>query len=298
MANMDKDFDFYIQKEIGCCVKDIKPSEEMLDCIFSGMDEKNFKGRLFNSNLAKISIAAVLIFILSSGLIFIVSPGTRVIAMEIIKTVFVVDKNNNIVEKKAEDIVLQPAVCDGTNLSDEELSEKIGITVNFPKTLCEEFSMVNKLESVGVLSPINYNLWNSLKNDIRQSIHNEEIFKGLQKYKPYRSACGIYKNGSGIAFGISVSNKDITQFDRSLEIVNSHEEINIGNTQAVWDDISYPDYTEGDMTKKPSGLNSVTALTFYFKGTTYMITSIYDSRNLSKESAIKYAQAFLDYQKQ
>ncbi|KNY28155.1 hypothetical protein [Pseudobacteroides cellulosolvens] len=297
MVNMDKDFDFYIQKEIQYCVKDIKSSEEMLECIFSNLDEKKSTSRLFNLNLAKISIVTVVIFILSSGLIFTISPDTRVMAMEIIKKVFVIDKNDNLVEKNAEDIILQPAVCDRTNLSDEELSLKMGINVHFPKTLCEEFSLVNKLESVGVLSPISYNLWDTLKNDIQQSIHNEQIFKGLQKYMPYRSACGVYQNSSGITFGISVSNKDISQFDRSLVNVNSHEEINIGNTQAIWDDVSYPDYTEGNMAKKPTSIKSVTTLTFYFNGATYMITSIYDSKNLSKESAIKYAQAFLDYQK-
>jgi hypothetical protein len=87
----------------------------------------------------------------------------------------VVDKNNNIVEKKAK-ILFCTCCCDGTNLSDEELSEKIGITVNFPKTLCEEFSMVNKHREWLGFKSYYYNLWNILKT-ITLSIHNEEYLR-------------------------------------------------------------------------------------------------------------------------
>lgn len=290
------EIDYGIKRSLCYKVDQIEPSEENFTQILAGIE--NFQGwKTFNLGY-KHYIAAFLCAVLIISGTFMLSDNTRAFAKETlvaIKTIFIMDKNHNVVEKPTTYSFLQPAYNKNTQLSDSDLSKQMGVKVSFPARFYEEFKLQRKAEAVGFTKNIDYETFRNLQNTAIQAFDNNEVFKSLEKYQPYRSVGAIYSNDQGAKMAAVVYNKKISI---SVENINITESVQtkVGNENAEWVSLSYPVYPEDDLTQKPTKVESTSFLFWSIGDTTYQIWPM-DNKSLSMAETVKSAELFMAAQK-
>lgn len=272
----------------------IELSAETFPKILAGIKKSQTQGRLQLGFKNYIAVVACLVIIIFGGSLAL-SVNARASAMEIIetiKTVFILDKNNNIVEKPTDYAFLQPAYSNTSLLSDSDISKKMGMQVFFPKTIAPDFNLTFKGEAVGFRKILNYETYRSLESDTIRAIDDEQVFKSLAKYQPYRSVGASYKNSKGDLVYVAIYNKKISIPRENFNIKETIQ-TKVGTTNAEWFHLSYPDYPNDDLTQKPVGEASVHLLLWSTNNTTYEILLKSDN-TFSMEKVVKIAETFMN----
>ncbi|HEX2925866.1 MAG TPA: hypothetical protein VHP38_06360 [Ruminiclostridium sp.] len=288
--------DSFIKKEFSDRANEAVLAENGLQNILVQMKSRKKKGKNYAGVGRCAAVACIALAVTASILFF--SSDARAMALDVInniKTVFILDSNGKVIEKPANEVLINPAVSRMTQLSDEELSKKSGMKVFIPQTFFEDFRLQGKSDIVAFNKRLSYNDYDQIKNIAFKAIDDEEAFKSLKPYKPYRSIGCLYKNGSGTALNIAVMNTSL-KVSKQNGSVFEVQETKVGNINAQWIGGSYTDYNGGEMTQKPVGKKSIHALFWTSDGVTYEILSN-NNNSLSNEKAVKIAEAFMKTQK-
>lgn len=291
------EYDFIIKSELSYVANGVKNSEDSLKDIFIETDRRRLeKGKLHVRFSKYIAVACIACVVLATP--FIVSANVRAMAIDVInsvKMVFVMDNNNEIVERPANEVKIMPAVNKVTLLSDKELSKKIGIEVCIPNTLNGDYNLDRKLELVAFNKKLSYDTFDEILYTANEAINSEEAFQSLKEYAPYRSVGCIYKDNKEKPIAITVFPPN---WHMSIEYMDITENLQtkVGKADAQWIGISYPDYDGGDMTQKPIGKKSCHILLWSTKDASYLINTM-GNQPLSMDECVKIAEAFMKAQK-
>lgn len=302
----NQEYDIIIKKELSNVASGIKKSEESLQDIFIETERRRLeKGKLHVRLNKYIAIACIVCVVLATP--FIVSVNVRAMAIEVInsvKMVFVMDKNNQIVEKPATEVQIMPGVPMETLLSDEELSKKIGIEVCIPQTLNGDYNLENRFEAVAFNKKLSYDAFEKILDKTKAAINSEEEFRSLKEYEPYRCMGCIYRYNTGKPVGITVLPTNCQMSFKYNDIIETLQ-TKVGKADAKWIGISSPDYNGGDMTQKPIGKTTCHILIWSTNDASYLINTMdnqplsntKDNQPLSMDECIKIAEAFMEAQK-
>ncbi len=289
-------FDNIIKKNINDTANEIEVSENSIRKILLEVNKRKKEKNLY-TGFRKYAAVAVIAFVLIV-VTFAASDNARAIAVGFIsniKTVFIMDKDNNIIERPANEVLINPSISKSTSLNDKELSEKLGIKIRIPEKFYEDLNLQKKAEVVAFNKTLSYETFDTLKDVVENAINDENAFKSLHEYLPYRSVSCTYRNSKGNIFNIAV-------MDTSFKVISNNHSISkvvqtkVGNINAQWIVESFTDYKGKDMTNKPVGKRTANALFWTTKGSTYTIVTL-DDKPMSMNETAKIAEAFMKTQK-
>ncbi len=289
-------FDNIIKKNINETANEIEVSENSIQEILLEVNKRKKEKNLY-TGFRKYAAFAVIAFVLIV-VTFAASDNVRAIAVGFIsniKTVFIMDKDNNIIERPANEVLINPSISKSTSLNDKELSEKLGIKIRIPEKFHEDLYLQKKAEVVAFNKTLSYETFDTLKDVVENAINDENAFKSLHEYLPYRSVSCTYRNSKGNIFNIAV-------MDTSFKVISNNHNISkvvqtkVGNINAQWIVESFTDYKGKDMTSKPVGKRTANALFWTTKGSTYTIVTL-DDKPMSMNETVKIAEAFMKTQK-
>lgn len=289
-------FDNIIKKNINDTANEIEVSENSIQKILLEVNKRKKEKNLY-TGFRKYAAVAVIAFVLIV-VTFAASDNARAIAVGFIsniKTVFIMDKDNNIIERPANEVLINPSISKSTSLNDKELSEKLGIKIRIPEKFYEDLNLQKKAEVVAFNKTLSYETFDTLKDVVENAINDENAFKSLHEYLPYRSVSCTYRNSKGNIFNIAV-------MDTSFKVISNNHSISkvvqtkVGNINAQWIVESFTDYKGKDMTNKPVGKRTANALFWTTKGSTYTIVTL-DDKPMSMNETAKIAEAFMKTQK-
>lgn len=292
----NKLFDNIIKKNINDTANEIEVSENSIQEILLEVNKRKKEKNLY-TGFRKYAAVAVIAFILIV-VTFAASDNVRAIAVGFIsniKTVFIMDKDNNIIERPANEVLINPSISKSTSLNDKELSEKLGIKIRIPEKFHKDLYLQKKAEVVAFNKTLSYETFDTLKDVVENAINDENAFKSLHEYLPYRSVSCTYRNSKGNIFNIAV-------MDTSFKVISNNHSISkvvqtkVGNINAQWIVESFTDYKGKDMTSKPVGKRTANALFWTTKGSTYTIVTL-DDKPMSMNETVEIAEAFMKTQK-
>ncbi len=298
-------YDVIIKRELSNVADGIKNSEDSLQDIFIETERRRLeKGKLHVRFNKFIAIACIAFVVLTTPFIF--SANVRAVAIEVInsvKMVFVMDDNNEIVERPSNEVQIMPAVPKETMLSDEELSKKIGIKLCIPQTLCGDYNLENRFEAVAFNKKLSYDTLEKILDTTEDAINNEEAFESLKEYEPYRCVGCIYKDNTEKPVAITVLPTNYQMTFENNDITETLQ-TKVGKADAQWIGISSPDYNGGNMTQKPIGKTACHILIWSTNDASYLINTMdneplsntVDNEPLSMDECVKIAEAFMEAQ--
>ncbi|EPR09973.1 hypothetical protein [Ruminiclostridium papyrosolvens] len=289
-------FDNIIKRNISDKANEITVSEKNMQDILLEVRKRKKEKNLY-TGFRKYAVAAViaLVFMVVT---FAASDNARAIAVEVInniKTVFIMDKDNNVIERPANEVLINPCLSKTTDLSDKELSEKMGIKICIPEIFYGDLKLQNKAEIVAFNKTLSYETFDTIKDVAEKAISEENAFNSLHEYLPYRSVGCTYRDGKGYIFNIAIMDTVIRVFSKNDDI-SEVAQTKVGNINAQWIVKSFTDYNGKDMTQKPLGKRTAYALFWSTNGSTYSIVSI-DDKPISMNETVKIADAFMKTQK-
>lgn len=302
-----------IKQELTLKANTINPSDEMLWKIIKRIENDKIEDKsMLNDSLSKIimkrwiaiSLCGILIF---SGMLLAFSVEARAIALDAvntIKTIFVLEKlegKYEIVEKSSTDEILTPILSRGSQLSDAELTAKMGFTIRFPETLYGEYRYINKAEAVGVSKPVNADVRKQIEWDMIKATYDADVFNNLTDYEPYRNVFATYMSKKGNILFISIESSEVPLKDEATSIT---VETKVGGVNAAWVEEAYPNYKsiyengigKSDLYTKPEGISKIHYLTWTVNGVRYQL-STNTEWELTMEESVKIAESFMKGQK-
>lgn len=288
MSNLD----YKIKRSLNDKVELLEPSEETFRHILNGIED--YRGRKTLNLGFKQYITAIMCAVVIISGAFMFSDNTRAFAMDTlaaIKTIFIIDENHNVIEKPTTYSFLQPAFNKNTQSSDSDLSKQMGINISFPEGFYKDFTLQWKAEAVGFTKNMDYETFRSLQNTAVQAFDNNEIFKGLEKYQPYRSVGAVYSNEQGDQIGAVIYNKKVSYHIENINITDTVQ-TKVGNQNAEWVSLKYPVYPQNDLTQKPINVLSTSMLFWSTGSNTYQIWPM-NNKSLSMAETVKFAESFL-----
>lgn len=288
-------FENTLKSELTYKANSIKSSDELPISILNGIEKRKKleSSRIRFKKFAGIITCSAFIFL---AVTFITSGNARTIAMDIIKTVFVLDNNNQVVEKPAYKVYFAPSCDYNTEMSDEDISNKLEININFPKNICTDFTLTGKSYGVGITKNIDYTVYDEVIEKIEAAIYNEDTFKSLRKYQPYRSAGGHYEDNSGIKVGIYVANKEIPLPDSNFGKITITQTTKVNGLNAQWIEVKGLD-NSNDLTQKTDKIFVGNGLLWSTDHATYVVSPMEGCKSFTLDTALKLAEAFMSLQK-
>lgn len=309
------DFENRVKHELNEKAEEVAPTDEMLreiicrieDC--EGGKDYMLKGRFSNIMTKKFVTVALCGVLAFGGMAFTFSEEVRAATLDQLKSIFILDKSDgeyNITEVTTSEKLFTP-ICSQTSwLSDEELSAKLGFKVYFPEKLYGDFKYEHKAEAVGIRKVVSAEAMNQLEMNMHMAIKDDDSFKSLSEYDPYRGVFATYikKDGSTIFINKKAaedtSEFKYTSYERGNKII---KETKVGKAKAAWLESVYPDYTsiiengigKSDIYSKPNGIVTNHSLTWVYDGVEYYL-STYQDFELSMKEAVKIAKSFMDQQ--
>lgn len=295
-----QDFEEKIKSELKLKCNELEPSDELYSRIMTDIIYKKkgsftiVKNKILNMGNKK--LVAILIFsiLVISSICFGTSSNLRAFAAETInhiKTIFVLEGTNKdykVVEKSADKALFSIGDSKTTNLSDDELSKKIGIRVSFPKVLCNDLNLLNKSENI-TLKKISYENAQGIEKNLIKAIDDEAAFKSLRKYEPSRGVEALYFNGKKKVL-ICITPYNVDEKD-SITIPKSMK-VDLNGMVGFWREFPYPIYPSSDMTKEPKEVITAHMLFWRSNEAEYSICSDQD-KDLSRNEAVNIAKSFI-----
>ncbi|MDD7793486.1 hypothetical protein [Clostridium sp. 'White wine YQ'] len=286
----------------------VKLSKEMFSNIVKRLEnnkeESKFiipRGIFRRSIAASLSGICILMFIL-----FITSGEIRTFAYETannIKSIFVLDKYKDgykLAQKTTSEEVLMPTFTQSTKLNDEELSNKLGFKVVFPSSLKDGYEYYGRAESVGINKKVSDEVSEKLQGKLQKAINDENTFKDLKDYLPFRSVFGMYKDKNGNIIYLTMTSSEIKVRSDDAETSNKVE---LNKCDAYWIQEVEPDYTltneegifKADIHIRPENITKKHFLTWQYRGVNYYLNT-YKAEEIKLEDAVKMANSFMEQQ--
>ncbi len=307
-------FDKYIKYSLELRAEEADLSEELLHGLMRRV--KNYEGDrkamtrfgIKDIIIKKCVIAVMCGLLVIGGVTFTFSEDVRAATMNVldkIKTVFVMDILNGeqkVVEMPANECYVWPMVGSLTELSDEELTQKMGFNVAFPDKLLETYRLVNKTDCVAFNSSVSYEVSEQLTLDFFKAVEDEEAMSRLSQYNLSREVLGDYEYIYN-SFSIHIQKYSVPL--PTASDVSELTKTKVGDVDAIWIKNVITIYrsatdengiTKSDMTSKPVSIGDSYSLRWISDGIEYGIIS-YSPSQLTMEETIRIAEEFMKYQK-
>jgi hypothetical protein len=302
-----QDFEDRIRKELKLKVNELCPSDELYSRIINDVINNDkgsfimFKNRILNIGSKKLATAILCALIILTTISFSTSNNLKAFATEAInhiKTIFVLDETNKVVEIPADDpTFIWTSISKGTLLSDKELTKKVGFQVFFPKDLCSGMKLTDKSESVH-LNKITYEDSQKMQPNIFKAIDDEAIFNSLSTYAPTRGVGAQYVNDKNQLF---ISIGPISAEIKNAISSSTSTKVDLNGTLGYWHEVplaSYPfieqnDITQQDMTKQPKDIKTAHTLFWSSNEVYYSIVFLTD-KELPMDETVAIAKSFID----
>jgi len=305
MSN-NQDFEDMIRAELKQIGNSINPSQELYLGIIGSLSKKKrankiaFKNKFINMGTKRAIAAMLCFFIALAGISFSTSGDFRAFAAETfdkIKTIFILDGANQVVEKEINKVPLNTSIDRTTELSDSELSKKVGYKVFFPDALGKNLTLRVKAESIH-FSNIHYDTARELQKDMLEAIDNEDMFRSFKKYNPKRGISAAYSIYTGGYITINIT-PDTEDLEKGMGLSGARK-IDMKGMKGYWIETSRPVYPtigmngfiQGDMTKKPTKIETSYQLAWFSNGL-YFTLNIYPDQDFSMEEAVSTAEEFM-----
>ncbi len=266
-----------------------------------------FKIRFNRTNSLKSAVSFMCGLIIFCILSLVIFPEARVFAsntINTIKTIFIVN-GTNVVEVGQDEPVLNDGYNSGMslNLSDSEISEKVGYNVVIPSTLSDDFNLFSKQIVLHLGTRISYETNERIRAICAKATLDDNEFENLKEYNPTRSLFGFYSNPEGEIY-LTVS-KSVDKYNGYVESLKKSEqnykEIKIGDLDGFWLETKKAVYPNGDMTQKPSEIINTYNVYWVSKDLLYSMGTDVDMNtnrlSLSPEMGIRIAESFMASQK-
>lgn len=305
------DFEEKIRVELKKIGKGIEPSCDLFSGIMTELSN-NKKGRLImlkdklvNMGTKKVA-AAILCFTIAIGVIsFSTSGNLRAFAAETldkIKTIFVLDSSSKVVERDATKYPFPFITSKGTELSDAELSKKVGFKVAIPDNLGDNYKLLGKSESIQI-NNIDYIEAQRIQKDACDAIDNIDKFHSLEKYNPARGVNAMYKKADDMSIFVLIdANTASGDFEKQAAYWNAKIKIvDIKGIKAYWLDVPFPVYpivtkdgvTQSDMTQKPTSIETSHQLD-WFSNNLHFSIGILPNQDYSMQEIENCAKVIID----
>ena len=300
-------FEERIRMELKLKGNELYPSDELYSRIINDVINNKkgsftmFKNRISNIGSKRLAIAILCALIVLGTISFSTSNNLRAFATETInniKTIFVLDETNKVVEIPADDpTFIWTSMSKGTLLSDKELTKKVGFQVFFPEVLCNDLKLTDKSESVH-LNKITYEDSQRVQPNIFKAIDDEAIFNSLSTYAPSRGVGAQYVNDKTQLFiSIAPISAEIKNFFSSSPSTN----VDLNGTLGYWYEVTLPSYplikqndvTQNDMTKRPKDIKTAHTL-FWSSNEVYYSVGFLQDKELSMDETVVIAKSFID----
>ncbi|MGH4119511.1 hypothetical protein [Clostridium sp.] len=302
----EQDFEERIRIDLKLKGNELSPSDELYSKIINDVTNTKkgnfnmFKNKILNIGGKRLTTGILCAFMIISIVSFSTSNNLKAFATEAInhiKTIFVLDETNKVVEKDADTTFIYPSTSKDTILSDNQLTKKNGFKVFFPKSLCSDMNLTDKFESIH-LNKMTYEDGQKLQPDILKAIDDEDVFNSLTSYEPTRGVGAQYINDKNQLF---ISIAPVSAEIKNLLSSSTSKKVDLNGTLGYWHEVQFPSYpliekndlTQQDMSKKPTDIK--TAHMFYWcsNGVFYSITFLSDNE-LSMNETAAIAKSFID----
>ena len=285
----DKDcLDKVIKCAIDDSIFDIKASRDIFNEAWNNKEKEMEKKKYFSiKNIRKAVLVPICCSLFAIVGVFSFSPGARAAAQEALKTIFLLDKSGNIIER-SEDEAVDDVTVGGFEITDKnknEIEGKFGFEFDFP----EEVGNFSITEIAGYpVSPVAMMTVKDLKykdeenslDKFRKAVGDDKIFNELSKeYKIKRNICESYEDSEKHKFFIYLS-----KFSEDSE-TNSVKETTIDNIKCRVLEKNKAKYERSengdDVTKKPISVDKVYYITWDYNGVNYRIYIGKDSEDIN-----------------
>jgi hypothetical protein len=258
-----------------------------------------FKNRILNIGSKRLVTAILCTLIILTTISFSTSNNLKAFATETInhiKTIFVLDETNTVVEKAADTIFAESSTSKVTILSDNELSKKVGFQVFFPKVLCNDMKLTDKSEVISI-NKITYEASQNLQPNMLKAIDDETVFNSLSTYSPTRGVVAQYVNDKTQLF---ISIAPISVEIKNLLSSYTSTKVDLNGTLGYWFEVPLPSYpfikqndiTQQDMTKRPTDIK--TAHTFFWSSNeVYYSMGFLTDNEPSMDETVAIAKSFI-----
>lgn len=300
-----QDFEERIRKNLKLIGNELCPSDELYSKIMNDVvnnKKRNFtmfKNRISNIGVKRLSIAILCAFMILSIVSFSTSNNLKAFATETInhiKTIFVLDETNKVVEKAADTTFIGVTTGKVTLLSDNELTKKVGFQVFFPKNLCSGMKLTDKIELIN-LNKITFEDSQRAQPNMLKAIDDEAVFNSLTIYEPTRGVAAEYVNDKTQLF---ISIGPISSEIKNLLSSYKSVKVDLNGTLGYWCEVPMPSYPliqnesmQQDMTKKPNTIKTSHPLIWCSNGVSYLITFLPD-KEISMDETVAIAKSFID----
>ncbi len=300
----DKDcLDKVIKCAIDDSIFDIKASRDIFNEAWNNKEKKMEKKKYFSiKNIRKTVLVPICCSLFAIVGVFTFSAGARAAAQEALKTIFLLDKSGNIIER-SEDEAVDDVTVGGFEITDKnknEIEGKFGFEFNFPEKV-GNFSIT---EIAGYpVSPVAMMTVKDLKykdeenslDKFRKAVGDDQIFNELSKeYKIIRNICESYEDSEKHKFFIYLS-----KFSEHSEM-NSVKETTIDNIKCRVLEENRAKYERSengdDVTKKPISVNKIYYMVWDYNGVSYRIYIGENSADI--DVATQFAKDYIKILKQ
>ena len=141
--------------------------------------------------------------------VFTFSPGARVAAQEVLRTIFVPDKSGNIVEKSDDTTV--PVAFGPVKITDknkETIERSIGFKFNLPEKIGDySYEKIGDFvfapSAVIIADDVKYKDSDKVMEKLNKALDDEKVFEELEKdYKLSKSVSASYEDNQGHKFQV------------------------------------------------------------------------------------------------
>lgn len=299
-------FEERIRMDLKLKGNELYPSDELYSRIINDvMNNKKgsftmFKNRISNIGSKKLAIAILCALIVLGTISFSTSTNLRAFATETInhiKTIFVLDETNKVVEIPADTTFISVTTGKGTLLSDKDLTTKVGFQVFFPRTLCSDIKLTDKSELIH-LNKITYEDSQRVQPNVLNAIDDEAVFNSLSTYEPTRGVGAEYVNDKTQLF---ISIAPVSSEIKNLLSSYTSTKVDLNGTLGHWYEVPMPlypiikqnDIMQQDMTTQPKDIKTSHQLFWSSKGVYYSIAFLPDNE-LSMDETVAIAKSFID----
>ncbi len=205
----DKDyFDNMMKSAIDDSIYNIEASRDIFNEAWNKKEREMNKRKYFNMKYIKrVALIPACCAALTIVGVFTFSPGARVAAQDVFKTIFLPDKAGNIVEK-SEDTKVPVGVgpINVTNENKKDMERRVGFKINLPEKIGDySYEKIDDyVFSPGVMimaKDVKYKDSEAVSDKLKKSIDDDKAFEELEKdYNLSRIVSASYEDNQGHKF--------------------------------------------------------------------------------------------------
>jgi hypothetical protein len=309
MKNKDY-FDKVIESVIDDSVSNIEVSRDIFNEAWNKREKEMSKSKYFYiQNVKKVALVSACCILIVFGGLFSFSPGVRVAAQEVLKTIFYPDKAGNVVEKSQDTEI--PVYGPSIPITDEnktDIEKRFGFKFDLPEKFgqyayAKEDDEVKMPDASIRVENVKYKDVDSIVQKLIKAVYEDKYFKELsKKYKLTGNVDSKYIDNQGHEFVLTLvkENDDPKNYDENIE-----QEITIHDIACKITKVTQPKYnmkeiekgiSRTDMESKPVDTIINYNLNWKYDGVEYYVSVGKDLSNLDevKQFAEEYINILME----